>query len=65
MLLVGDFCRSEQLILIWRRWIDRKAGLCGFYGSQLIGMHGQGITKDMFDKFERAVYEDYGRLSIA
>ena len=48
-----------------RRWIDRKGGICGFYGSQLVGMHDQGISKGLFEKFERAVYEDYGELSTS
>ena len=45
------------------RWIDRKAGICGFYGSQLLGRHDQQISKAMFEAFERAVYEDRGKLS--
>ncbi|KAH7310296.1 beta-lactamase [Rhexocercosporidium sp. MPI-PUGE-AT-0058] len=41
-------------------WIDRESGLCGFYGSQLIGGSDKGASARMNDKFEKAVYDDYG-----
>lgn len=42
-------------------WCDRKAGVSGIYGSQLIPT-GDNRTVEMFREFERATYESVGRL---
>ena len=41
------------------QWIDRAAGICGFYGSQIIGPFEGGASREMFKKFEKAVYESF------
>ena len=38
-------------------WIDPVAGVCGFYGSQVMQVRDQGISLRKFEEFERAVYE--------
>lgn len=42
------------------QWIDRAAGICGFYGSQTIGPHDKGMSAKMNEKFEKAVYDELG-----
>lgn len=58
------YARFDYFLLMMQRWIDKKAGICGFYGSQLMGIRDQGISKAMFEKFERVVYEEYEMRSV-
>ncbi|PSN70930.1 beta-lactamase/transpeptidase-like protein [Corynespora cassiicola Philippines] len=44
--------------LLW--FVDRTAGLCGLYASQLLPT-GDVITADLVRKFEAAVYERYAK----
>ncbi|KAJ8058100.1 hypothetical protein OCU04_012959 [Sclerotinia nivalis] len=45
--------------LVW--WMDREAGVCGVYGSQLFPP-GDGPLGDMFEAFEMAVYKEVAGL---
>ncbi|CAD6445474.1 a02f840e-cae5-46a1-89d8-4bef08193b57 [Sclerotinia trifoliorum] len=45
--------------LVW--WMDREAGISGVYASQLFPP-GDGQLGDMFEAFERAVYEEAASL---
>ncbi len=38
-----------------RQWIDRAGGICGFYGSQILGPHDK-MSLEMYKKFQAAVY---------
>ena len=38
-----------------RQWIDRAGGICGFYGSQILGP-GETLSSEMYKKFQVAVY---------
>lgn len=40
-------------------WVDRKAAVCGCYGSHIIGVHEKGITAGFYEKFVKAVYEKF------
>jgi hypothetical protein len=48
--------------LYWRgrltrgQWIDRAGGVCGFYGTQILGM-AEKMSGEMLRKFQIAVYE--------
>ena len=54
-------CDVENSKLIALKWIDRVSGICGFYGSQIMGMGEQQISRGFFRKFEQALYATYGR----
>jgi len=43
------------------RWIDPKAGIAGFFGTQMMGLGDQKISEKLYEKFERAIYTDYGK----
>ncbi|KAN0099370.1 beta-lactamase/transpeptidase-like protein [Hyaloscypha variabilis] len=37
-------------------WIDRAGGVCGFYGTQILGM-AEKLSGEMYRKFQIAVYD--------
>ncbi|MCJ1385727.1 hypothetical protein MMC17_008850 [Xylographa soralifera] len=39
-------------------WLDRSAGVCGFYGSQILAARDGGVSRKMFQRFEKAVYDN-------
>ncbi|CAL5865865.1 uncharacterized protein PFLUO_LOCUS71 [Penicillium psychrofluorescens] len=45
-------------------WIDRKVGLCGFYGSQIMVLHDQGVTPAFIREFEKTLYDVYEPAAI-
>lgn len=50
----GSICWQGATKCFW--WVDRTAGVCGFYGSQVIGWD-QGWSRGIFGEFESAVYK--------
>jgi hypothetical protein len=38
------------------QWIDRNGGVCGFYGTQILGP-AEKLSAEMYRKFQSAVYD--------